>query len=502
MAKIQHITILGGGTSGWLSAAILSYQFRHQPVRITLVESEQIGTIGVGEATIPPFLDVLSSIGIDQFDFIRQTQSTFKLGIRFSGWLEQTDAYMHPFGQLGQPLFHQDFYQCWLKSYQAGNNSPLMAHSPAAVLAEAGGFMMPAMVKNHPMQASAYALHIDATLAARYFRNHAEKLGVERVEGRVEQVLCHENGHVSQLLLSDGSAVGGQLFLDCSGFSALISGQTLGAEFEDWSEFLTVNEAVTIQSEPFPEPPSYTESKAQAYGWSWHIPLQHRTGNGYVYDNRYIDSESAAQTLLEQLPTPPLSDPRRIRFRTGIRPSPWLGNCVAIGLAAGFLEPLESTAIHMVTRGVKHLLRLLPDRAFNPVLQEEYNRRMRRDFEEIRDFLVLHYCKNQRSDSEFWCYYQRMNLPERLEKKLTLFEENGGLIPGEDDLFTANNWYAVLEGLRVRPRRMSPLSEDIPVTRLEPLLQQIRQSLTDGARAMPSHRAFIDQHCPATKPGM
>ena len=502
MSKINKFVILGGGTSGWFTAAVLAFQYKNSPFDIELVESDQIGIIGVGEATIPPFMDALRSIGIDEIDFIKATQSTFKLAIKFTDWKQKQHSYLHPFGQLGQNVQYQNFYQCFLKMRSLDPNLSLMDFSPSGKMCESNKFIFPHQAKNTAAEASAFALHIDAKLAADYFRRHAEKLGVKRTEGLVEKVNLDENGFVESLSLEDKQTISGDFFFDCSGFRSLIIGGALGGEFEDWSQYLTVNKAVTLQTKNEPNLPCYTESTAQDYGWSWRIPLQTRTGNGYVFDSNHCSVDQAKTQLLNTVQGEPIGEPRLIHFKTGITKTPWIKNCVAIGLSGGFLEPLESTAIHMITRGIKHFIRMLPDEKYDAILAKEYNRRMRKDFEEIRDFLISHYITTQRNDTPFWQYYKNMKLPESLEYKLTLFNRRGLLISGEDDLFLSDNWYAVLDGMGVLPESYDPLLDSISFEEISRLLTQIPSSIDKTVANLPTHQNFIEQVCKTTFTGI
>jgi len=496
MLAIKKIVILGGGTSGWFSAAVLAHQFKKSSISIELVESDQIGIIGVGEATIPPFIDALQSIDIDPIDFIRETQSTFKLGIKFTDWKTLDHDYLHPFGQIGQDFNHQNFYQSWLKLSQQGSQLPLMAFSPSAVMCDNNKFAFPNQMPQTPIQASAFALHLDARLAAKYFRKYAENLGVKRTEGLVEDVALDDSGFVNHLTLQDNSKISGDFFFDCSGFRAVILGDALGVEFEDWSEYLTVNKAVTVQTSEEEDFPTFTESKAQKYGWSWRIPLQHRTGNGYVFDSQYCSVEEAKQTLLDTVKGVPLTEPQLVHFKTGMMQQSWKKNCIGIGLASGFLEPLESTAIHMITRGIKQFVRMIP-KQHDEILVDEYNRRMRRDFEEIRDFLVMHYCLTQRQDTEFWKYYREMLLPKGLRHKLELFSSRGLLVTGEEDLFANDNWYSVLEGMGIRAKNYDPLLDEIEFEEIAAKIKQIPDSILKAIQSIPGHKEFIDKFCPS-----
>jgi len=515
LKKIKKIVILGGGTSGWFTAAILAYQFRNSifeksqsganSIKIVLVESDQIGTIGVGEATIPPFIDALKSIDVDIIDFIKKTQSTFKLAIKFTDWQSKNHQYLHPFGQLGQNIHSQQFYQCWLKmNANAEQHQPIMDYSPSAKMAESNRFAFPFQAKNTPVEASAFALHIDAKLAADYFRKYAENLGVNRVEGLVEEVIKSDDDNIRSLTLQNGEELSGDFFFDCSGFRSIILGESLDVPFEDWSQYLTVNTAVTVQTRNETDFPLFTESKAQDFGWSWRIPLQTRTGNGYVFDSNYCSIEEAKKVLLSSVKGDVIKEPMVVRFKTGIRTESWKNNCIAIGLSSGFLEPLESTAIHMITRGIKHFVRLFPEFNRDECLSAEYNRRMRYDYEEIRDFLIAHYCTTSRGDTPFWQYYLNMEtngvLPQTLKDRLKLFKSRGMVVSGADDLFIQDNWIAVMEGMRVTPSSYDPLLNQYlfdgkPFENTAMLLKTIPQRINDSVKNLSTHKHFIEQYC-------
>lgn len=496
--------IVGGGSTGWIAAAALAHQFRGQ-LDLTLVESSEIGTIGVGEAVIPPFLTFIRNLGIDEQQFISRVDGSFKLGIEFSNWRRRGHRYFHPFGELGKRLDGHDFYALWRKAIGLGEDFPLTDFSPSAVMARAGKFFLPGKLPPQSAFAGAnYALHFDAVLMARELRHYAEARGVTRIDAKVEQVQCNDQGQIRQLLLSSGQRLAGDFFIDCSGFSGLLIHQTLGVPFEDWSEYLPCNKAVALQSRHTGQTPPYTQARAQDAGWSWHIPLQHRFGNGYVFCDQFISDDEAAACLHAQLAGEALHEPRLIRFRTGLRPEPWKHNCIALGLAGGFLEPLESTAIHLVTRGVQFLLALFPEANLAPpqlhCLAREYNRRLRADYQEIRDFLVLHYCRTEREDTPFWAHCKHMAIPASLQEKIALFEARGQLQPGNDELFRAANWQAVFEGMGVRARHYNPLVDLTDYAQLRDALLAGHQHLARTVAELPDHDSFLRRFCLAPHP--
>ncbi|MDP5211539.1 tryptophan 7-halogenase [Pseudoalteromonas tunicata] len=497
--NIQKIVILGGGTAGWLAAATLGNIFKHSTVEIELIESEEVGIIGVGEATIPPLLATLESLGIDQVDFIKHTQASFKWGIEFVDWCEKGKRYFHPFGQLGQRIDGHDFYQCWLKTVADGNQVPLMAYSPEAQLAEQQRFFLPFEAMNTPLAGAQYALHLDAVLVGEYLSRFAQKIGVKRTLGHVEAVECDERQFIRTLQLQDGRSVSGDFFIDCSGFKGLLIEQTLQTGYDDWSAYLPCNRAVTVQTKNVTEPTPCTTATAQTAGWSWRIPLQHRTGNGYVFCDKYITDQQAIQTLLNSVVGEVIGEPRIIPFVTGIRKQSWHNNCLALGLAQGFLEPLESTAIHLVSKTLALFVRMFPDKQCNSIQMAEFNRRVRADYQEIRDFLVLHYCTTKRSDSAFWQDCQTMAIPESLQQKIDFYKVAGGLIPEVEALFQPTSWYAVFEGMQVRPAGFNPTLHALNSQKLAQSLAQGQAALARSVVKQPSHQAFLTDYCQAPK---
>ena len=494
---IEKIVILGGGTAGWLAAATIGKIFKDTSMKIEVVESDAIGIVGVGEATIPPLINILESLGIDLVDFIKETQASFKLGIKFEDWGKVGESYFHPFGTLGQSIDGFDFYQCWLKCKAENDNTPLMAHSPESVLAEQGKFFYPHKAKNTPLSRAYYALHLDSSLAGKYLRRFAESIGVKRTEGLVEEVNLHANGNIKDLRLKSGNQIPADFFIDCSGFHGLLIEKALKAGYESWSHYLPCNKAVTVQTKNIGSTDPFTTSTAKEAGWMWHIPLQHRTGNGYVYCDKYITDEQAKETLLASVKGEVLTEPKTIPFTTGIRKKSWVKNCLSLGLAQGFIEPLESTAIHLVSKSIAHFIQLFPNKNCNPALIDQLNQNVRDDYEEIRDFLVLHYCKTSRTDSDFWLWCKNMELPETLEQKLKLFKASGALNIKDEELFRPTSWYSVLEGLGVQPDNYNPTLNVWDSGKLKNILAQGSQGLKDIAQQQPSHDQFINEYCKA-----
>jgi tryptophan halogenase len=496
---IKKFVIVGGGTTGWVAAATIGNIFKGSDVRVELVESAEVGVIGVGEATIPPLLQTLEDLGIDQVDFIRKTQASFKWGIKFEDWHTVGKSYFHPFGSLGKNIDGHDFFQCWLKSKAEGDKTPLMAHSPESVLSEHNRFYLPFEAQNTALASANYALHLDSVLVGRYMRDFSENIGVIRTEGHVENITLKEDGSIGYLTLKDGRQVDGEFFIDCTGFKSLLMGETLGIDFESWSDYLPCNRSVTVQTKNVGEITPYTTSKARSAGWTWKIPLQHRTGNGYVFCDKYCSDEEAIDTLLNSIEGEIIGETTVIPFVTGMRKKSWHKNCLSLGLAQGFIEPLESTAIHLVSRTLTFFIRTFPDNHCNENLISEFNKRVRSEYEEIRDFLILHYCTTDRSDSEFWRWCQNMEIPKTLQAKMNHFKVAGNLIPGVEELFQPTSWYAVYVGMGVIPQRYNPTIDALDYSKLAMSMNKGKQAIEDAVMKQPSHNEFIEKFCRAVK---
>ena len=501
-AARKRVVIVGGGSTGWIAAAALGRQLHAGEYAVTLVESSDIGTIGVGEAVIPPFVTFIRNLGLDEQDFVRKTQASFKLGIEFRNWLEKDHAYFHHFGALGRSLDGHDFLQCWLKARRHGDDAALTDYAPAAVMAKYDRFFLPFRLPSESALAeAAYAFHFDAGLVGRYLRDFAEQRGVARIDARVTEVRLAEDGAIGVLVLDTGSEIEADLFLDCSGFGGLLSEKALQTPYESWKDYLPCDKAVALQTAHDGEITPYTVSTARDAGWTWRIPLQHRIGNGYVFSSAHCSDQEAIDTLVGAVEGEALHEPRVIPFRTGMRDALWNRNCVALGLAGGFLEPLESTAIHLVTRGVQFLLELFPnlenDHGDWSALAHEYNARMRRDYEEIRDFIILHYCTTRRRDTEYWNLCRSLPLPDSLQEKIALFAERGELRIVDDGLFRKPSWQAVFTGMGVVPRNYHPFVDLSDFRQLHAAMKAGREHLDEAARTLPSHREFLAEHCPA-----
>ncbi len=497
---INKFVIVGGGTAGWIAAATLARIFHKSSVSIELVESNEVGIVGVGEATIPPLLATIQSLGIDEVEFIKATQATFKWGIKFEDWHKIGESYFHPFGSLGKMIDGHDFYQCWLKARAEGDQTPLMAHSPESVLSDHNKFYLPFKAMGTPLAGAKYALHLDSVLVGQYLRKFSENLGVKRIEGHVNQVSQNQDGFIEAIILKTGEVVGGDFFIDCTGVKGVLIEKTLKTGYEDWSHYLPCNKAVTVQTEQTGELNPYTISKAQKSGWTWRIPLQHRTGNGYVFCDKFCTEKQAVDTLLSTVDGSLLTSPKVIPFTTGMRKKAWNKNCLALGLAQGFVEPLESTAIHLVSKTLAFFVRMFPDRKCNEVLINEFNRRVRLDYEEIRDFLVLHYCTTARDDSEFWRWCKQMKIPNSLQRRLDFFKEAGGLMSNEEALFQSTSWYAVFTGMGVIPEKYNSTIDALDYKKLALTMLQGKQGIINYVRQQPSQKEFIQQYCLSNKP--
>ncbi|MFL6550402.1 MAG: tryptophan halogenase family protein [Povalibacter sp.] len=495
--RIQKVLIVGGGTAGWMAAAALSRALGKQ-VSIQLIESEEIGIVGVGEATIPPIVTFNTMLGIDEDDFVRQTNATFKLGIEFVNWSRIGERYLHPFGAFGFDIEAVKFHQFWLKLHRLGMTPYIDEYSLSAVAARLGRFARPSRDPRSPLSTLAYAFHFDAGLYGRYLRRYAESRGVERIEGKIIDVhLRGTDGFIEAVSLEGGARIEADLFIDCSGFRGLLIEQSLQTGYDDWTHWLPCDRAVACPTENTQAPTPYTRATAHAAGWQWRIPLQHRMGNGHVYCSTFIRDEDAADTLLKNVEGKPLADPRFLRFTTGRRRKFWNKNCVALGLAAGFMEPLESTSIHLVQAGITKLLALFPDKHFDPTTSNEYNRLSTLSWERIRDFIILHYHATARDDAPLWNHCRTMTIPESLRRKIDLFSHSGRFFRDDDELFVDSNWIAVFLGQNVWPQSYDALVDAIDTDAVRTKLERLRSMLRQAAQMLPTHEQFIAQHCAA-----
>lgn len=499
---IQKVVIVGGGSAGWMTAAALSKFIKNQYTSVQLIESEQIGTISVGEATIPPINTFNQLLGIDENEFVKATKATFKLGIEFTNWSKIGQSYMHPFGEFGQDIEAVKFYQFWLKLRSQHDMPYIDQYSLSAVAAKMGKFTKPGNDPRAVMSSLAYAFHFDATLYAKYLRTYSEKRGVQRTEGKVVDVnLRSEDGFIRSLTLEDGQVIEGDLFIDCSGFRALLIEGALKTGYEDWSHWLPCDRAValptSLKDEDNRAPLPYTRAIAHSAGWQWRIPLQHRTGNGHVFCSSYMSDQEATDILLNNVEGTPTAEPRILKFTTGRRKKFWNKNCVTIGLSGGFMEPLESTALHLIQAGISKLIALFPDKTFNPVERAEYNKLTCMQFDQIRDFLILHYQATQRDDSDFWNYVRTMDVPDTLASKVELFRSKGRIFRFEDELFGVSNWLAVLLGQGIYPQNWDPMVDTFDMDAVKNNLDGMQNIIRKTAEHMPTHQAYIDRFCAA-----
>jgi tryptophan halogenase len=495
--SIRSIAIVGGGTAGWMVAASLAKFLKTLNCAIQLVESEQIGIVGVGEATIPPIMNFIRGLGIDEDDLMRKTRATFKLGIEFRDWTRLGHSYMHPFGQTGFDMGPLTFSAYWLKALRAGHAARLEEYSLQAMAAYAGKFMRPVRAANSPLAGITYALHFDAALFARYLRGIAEASGVRRTEGLVKSVsLKPEDGSIESLTLASGERVTADLYIDCSGFRGLLIEEALKTGYEHWNHLLPCDRAVALPCERTGVLSSYTQATAKAAGWQWRIPLQHRVGNGYVYSSSFLSDAAAQDELLSSIEGKALAEPLKLRFATGRRKRFWNKNCVAIGLSSGFLEPLESTSIHFIQRGITMLLTLFPDRQFRSAEIERYNKIIGMEYERVRDFLVLHYSSTERSE-EMWRYCREVAKPDSLEERIELFRSHGRILREDFELFPAQSWLYVLVGQNIMPESDDPLVDLLEAKAVNENLANIRDVVRQCVQAMPMHENFVAQNCVA-----
>lgn len=490
---LRSIVIVGGGTAGWMAAAALARVLSGSSYEITLVESEVIGTVGVGEATIPSLPAFHALLGVEEREFLQATGATFKLGIEFRDWRQVGASFLHPFGPYGLDNNHSLFQAHWLKRRQEGHPSPLEEWSVTGLAARLGRFGGLPSDKSSPLRFLSYAYHLDAVLYARFLRAYAEKRGVRRIAGEVVAATAAPGGRVDSLRLRDGRTVGGDFFIDCSGFAALLSAGALQTGYVDWSHWLPCDRAVAVQCQSAGDLAPITQATARESGWQWRIPLRHRVGNGYVYSSAHLSDDEAGARLTERLEGVPLSEPRLLRFKAGRRTQAWVGNCLALGLAAGFLEPLESTSIHLVQTGLARLFALFPDRDFDPALSAEYNRLTALEYEHVRDFIILHYAAVEREDSPFWRQCRAMPLPETLTYKRDLFAQTGRIAVMELETFQPASWLAIYTGLGIWPQRYEPLVDLFGSAGLDTRFEAMRKTVRAAVETIPAHAIYLQE---------
>lgn len=495
---IKKVVIVGGGTAGWMTAAALS---RHLPkaCQVHLIESDQIATVGVGEATIPAIRTFNAGLGIDEQEFMRETNATFKLGIRFQNWGELGEDYYHAFGFYGFPINDVSFHQYWMKMQQNSGVAPIHEYNMPYMASVYDKFEHKQFDNDSIASRYFYAFQFDAALYAQYLRKWSEAKGVTRVEGKVTEVSQHpETGYIESVTLESGVRIEGDLFIDCSGFRALLMNQTLGIGYQDWSHWLPVNRAWAVstayENKDTPIPP-YTRARALTGGWQWRIPLQNRTGDGNVFSEQFISEDQALDQLLENIEGKPMNDPRLLRFTTGKRDKIWHKNCVAIGLSAGFLEPLESTSIALIQGAILLLIRNFPNEDFDSATEHEFNRRMNIKYEESRNFLILHYHLTRRNDTDFWNYCRTMAIPDELKHRMDVFRHRGHTAHKNSDLFIEHNWLQVLFGQGMKPESYDPRVDAVEPQEVERLLSQMNKDVAQAAHAMPSHLETLAQYC-------
>jgi tryptophan 7-halogenase len=497
-SAIRKIVIVGGGSAGWMAAAALAAVVGRRVEQIVLIESAQIGTIGVGEATLPTLRAFNATLGLDEIDFIRHTRATFKLGIEFVGWNPER-PFFHGFSDFGPALRGVSPHQLWLRMRAAEDERSYGDYSISTVAASSRRFAPPVPNPASVLGSYSYAFQFDAASYAAYLRIFAEQRGVLRMEGRIVDVrLRPHDGFIDSVTLEDGRSISGDLFIDCSGFAGLLIDRALHAGFEDWSKWLPCDRAFAVPCARVEEPTPYTRSTAREAGWQWRIPLQHRTGNGYVFCSNYVSEDKAAATLLAHLDAEPQAAPKLLKFTAGRRRECWKNNCVALGLASGFLEPLESTSIHLIESGIGRLIELFPDRGFEPKLAEEYNRLMARSYESIRDFIILHYYASRRA-GRLWDYCRSMTLPDALRHQIELFKASGAVALYDSGAFAAPSWISIYFGLGIFPRRHDPMADIIDKATLQRELERRTHLVAGAAQSLPRHDAFLNKYCQANR---
>lgn len=493
--KINHIVIVGGGTSGWMTAAALAHQFRATSVEITLVESSQIGTIGVGEATIPTLRRFYQQLGLTDLEVLKNSAATCKLGIEFIDWFKKGTSFIHPFGIYGQSTPEVDFHHYWMKAKEYGDSSKLQQYSLGVQLAKNNKFMLPAQSPESQLEIFDWALHFDSALFAQLMQSKAISNGVNHIDGKIQKVTTEADQAIRSLVLTCGKELLGDLYVDCSGFNALLIQNAQKTGYQDWSEWLFCDSAVAVQSEYSKNPLARTQSVAHEAGWQWKIPLQHRQGNGHVYSSQYIDKTNATETLLNHIDGSVLHEPRHFSFTPGRANKAWNQNCVAIGLSAGFLEPLESTSIALVQTAIEKLTALTKDGYFSDQIVDKFNDATIHEYERVRDFIILHYKLNQREDSNFWQDCQKMAIPDSLQEKLNYYLNTGNIQRLNWEIFGKDSWLAILDGFEVYPAAYDQKTNNMKQQYLIDNLAYMKRRISKTVDSAKNHGEFLKQYC-------
>lgn len=486
---LKHVVIAGGGTAGWMTAAAFSKLLGNN-IKVTLIESDDIATVGVGEATIPPIKNFHKLLGINEQEVMKATHATFKLGINFENWGQVNDQYIHSFGVTGKECWAGEFHHFWLHGKQKGHHDEFGDYCFELQAAKQNKF---ALGHDRPMN---YAYHLDATLYAKYLRTFSENLGTERIEGKISQVdKCMKTGNISALTLASGQTIAADFFIDCTGFRGVLIEQALHTGYEDWSHWLPCDSAVAVQTKSVSKPIPYTRSIAHDAGWQWQIPLQHRVGNGLVFCSKYLSDDEAKNLLLENIVGETITEPRVIKFKTGRRRKGWHKNCVAIGLSSGFIEPLESTSIHLIMTAIVRLLRLFPYNGVTSSAVDEYNSKLDSELNAVRDFIILHYKVNERADSKFWQHCQHMEVPPSLAHKIRLFKETGRVFLDDGDIFRVDSWTQVMLGQGLMPMQYHKIANIMNDDELTKFLTSLKSAISNAVSELPEHDDFIKQYC-------
>jgi tryptophan halogenase len=493
---VKDIIIVGGGTSGWMTAATLSQQFKNSPVNITLIDSSAMGTIGVGEATIPTLRRFYTKLGFTDIEVLRATNATCKLGIEFKGWSGDESSFIHPFGLFGQEVNRVPFHHYFTKLRQSGDTTQFSDYSLGVKLAQNNKFMHPNIKPKNQLEIFDWALHFDAGLFANLMRDYSIKNGVKHIDSKIDQVSVDKvTGDIDTLTLENNLTISGDLFIDCSGFSALLIEKTLKTGYEDWSQYLVCNSAAAVQSELVGDPLPYTISHAQKAGWQWQIPLQNRTGNGIVYSREFISEDEAISSMLQNIKGKPLHEPRSFSFTPGRRKKSWNKNCIAVGLASGFLEPLESTSIALVETAIEKISSFLSEPEYTQEDVNKFNYAMAQEYERVRDFIILHYKLNGKTDSPMWQHCRDLAIPQTLTDKIAAFKNKGDIIKYPWEIFGKDSWLAIFDGLNVSPESYDNSVDNFSIELLSQELKKMRNTIRNKADNTQTHPDFLRQHC-------